>query len=69
MPGTVEAVKVAEGDQVVAGQPLVVVAAMKMEHTVVAPADGVLSQLPVQVGAQVALDEVLAVITANSVVS
>ncbi|HUY46385.1 MAG TPA: biotin carboxylase N-terminal domain-containing protein [Streptosporangiaceae bacterium] len=65
MPGTVEAVKVSEGEQVTAGQPLVVVAAMKMEHAVLAPADGVVTQLSVQAGAQVALDEVLVVITAS----
>ncbi|MGH3390440.1 MAG: acetyl-CoA carboxylase biotin carboxyl carrier protein subunit, partial [Actinomadura sp.] len=60
MPGTVLAVKAAEGDQVTAGQPLVVVEAMKMEHTVVAPVDGVLTRLPVRPGTQVALDETLA---------
>jgi acetyl-CoA/propionyl-CoA carboxylase, biotin carboxylase, biotin carboxyl carrier protein len=63
MPGTVAAVKTADGDEVVAGQPLVIVEAMKMEHTVTAPADGVVSGLTVQPGAQVALDEVLAVVT------
>ncbi len=63
MPGTVQVVKAAEGQEVVAGQPLVVVEAMKMEHTVAAPIDGVVSELPVRPGAQVALDETLAVIT------
>ncbi|GAA1876386.1 acetyl-CoA carboxylase biotin carboxylase subunit [Actinomadura bangladeshensis] len=62
MPGTVLAVKAAEGDRVEAGQPLVVVEAMKMEHTVTAPLAGVVAQLPVRAGAQVALDAVLAVI-------
>ncbi|NEA25041.1 acetyl-CoA carboxylase biotin carboxyl carrier protein subunit, partial [Actinomadura bangladeshensis] len=62
MPGTVLAVKAAEGDLVEAGQPLVVVEAMKMEHTVTAPLAGVVAQLPVRAGAQVALDAVLAVI-------
>ncbi|SEG80510.1 acetyl-CoA/propionyl-CoA carboxylase, biotin carboxylase, biotin carboxyl carrier protein [Thermomonospora echinospora] len=65
MPGTVLAVKAAEGDRVTAGQPLVVVEAMKMEHTVTAPMDGVVSRLPVRTGAQVALDAVLAEITAE----
>jgi acetyl-CoA/propionyl-CoA carboxylase biotin carboxyl carrier protein len=65
MPGTVLAVKVAEGDRVAAGQPLVVVEAMKMEHTVTAPVDGVVSRLPVRAGARVALDAVLAEITAQ----
>ncbi|WUI04228.1 ATP-grasp domain-containing protein [Spirillospora sp. NBC_00431] len=62
MPGTVLAVKAAEGDRVAEGQPLVVVEAMKMEHTVTAPLAGVLAKLPVRAGAQVALDAVLAVI-------
>ncbi|MEV4678064.1 MULTISPECIES: acetyl/propionyl/methylcrotonyl-CoA carboxylase subunit alpha [Actinomadura] len=62
MPGTVLAVKAAEGDRVEAGQPLVVVEAMKMEHTVTAPLAGVVAKLPVRAGAQVALDAVLAVI-------
>ncbi|MGO1832677.1 MAG: biotin/lipoyl-containing protein, partial [Brevibacterium yomogidense] len=43
------------------GQPVVVVEAMKMEHVLTAPADGVVQLSTVQ-GAQVALDEVLAVI-------
>jgi acetyl-CoA/propionyl-CoA carboxylase biotin carboxyl carrier protein len=62
MPGTVLAVKASEGDHVDAGQPLVVVEAMKMEHTVTAPLAGVVAKLPVRAGAQVALDAVLAVI-------
>ncbi|WP_067462325.1 acetyl/propionyl/methylcrotonyl-CoA carboxylase subunit alpha [Actinomadura macra] len=62
MPGTVLAVKAAEGDRVAEGQPLVVVEAMKMEHTVTAPQAGVVAKLPVRAGAQVALDAVLAVI-------
>ncbi|RFS81260.1 ATP-grasp domain-containing protein [Actinomadura spongiicola] len=62
MPGTVLAVKAAEGDRVAEGQPLVVVEAMKMEHTVTAPVAGVVAKLPVRAGAQVALDAVLAVI-------
>jgi len=63
MPGTVLGVKVALGEHVVAGQPLLVVEAMKMEHVVTSPADGVTAELPVRPGAQVALDQVLAVIT------
>jgi acetyl-CoA/propionyl-CoA carboxylase biotin carboxyl carrier protein len=62
MPGTVLAVKAAEGDHVTEGQPLVVVEAMKMEHTVTAPVAGVVARLPARIGAQVALDAVLAVI-------
>ena len=62
MPGSVLVVKVAEGDQVSAGAPLLIVEAMKMEHTVTAPIDGVVSELRVQAGQQVALDEALAVV-------
>jgi acetyl-CoA/propionyl-CoA carboxylase biotin carboxyl carrier protein len=63
MPGTVLVVKVAKGDVVSAGTPLIVVEAMKMEHTITAPVDGVVSELHVRAGQQVALDEALAVVT------
>jgi acetyl-CoA/propionyl-CoA carboxylase, biotin carboxylase, biotin carboxyl carrier protein len=63
MPGTVLVVKAAVGDQVSAGAPLVVVEAMKMEHTVTAPVDGVVTELPVRAGQQVALNQPLAVVT------
>jgi propionyl-CoA carboxylase alpha chain len=48
------------GDTVTAGQPLVCLEAMKMEHTITAPADGVLTQLSVSVGQQVEVGAVLA---------
>jgi acetyl-CoA/propionyl-CoA carboxylase, biotin carboxylase, biotin carboxyl carrier protein len=63
MPGTVLVVKVAAGDVVAAGAPLVVVEAMKMEHTVTAPVDGVVTELHVRAGQQVALNQHLAVVT------
>ncbi|MEU1719425.1 biotin carboxylase N-terminal domain-containing protein [Nonomuraea sp. NPDC005692] len=63
MPGTVLLVTVQPGDQVSKGQPLVVVEAMKMEHTVTAPCDGVVAELPVQPGRPVDMDAVLAVVT------
>jgi acetyl-CoA/propionyl-CoA carboxylase biotin carboxyl carrier protein len=62
MPGTVAAVQVAVGDQVIAGQPLLVVEAMKMEHVLTAPVDGVVSALSVHTGQSVAMDEILAVV-------
>jgi acetyl-CoA/propionyl-CoA carboxylase biotin carboxyl carrier protein len=65
MPGTVQTVKVAVGEDVLPGQPLVVVEAMKMEHTVVAPVAGVVAELSVRAGTRVALDQVLAVVTAD----
>ena len=53
LPGRVTAVLVANGDRVKAGQPLVVVEAMKMEHTLTAGAAGTVEQLGAEVGAQV----------------
>jgi acetyl-CoA/propionyl-CoA carboxylase biotin carboxyl carrier protein len=64
MPGTVQAVTVTEGQPVTAGQPLIIVEAMKMEHTVTAPLDGTVTELLVKGGQQVAMDETLAVVRA-----
>src|SRR5690606_37660586 len=44
MPGLVKLVRVAPGDKVKKGQPLLVLEAMKMEHTVCAPHDGVIAE-------------------------
>ena len=63
MPGTVTVVKVAVGDEVVAGQSLLVVEAMKMEHVISAPHDGTVTTLDVIAGATVAMDQILAVVT------
>ncbi|CAL9565201.1 Acetyl-_propionyl-coenzyme A carboxylase alpha chain [Streptomyces sp. enrichment culture] len=63
MPGTVTVVKVAVGDEVTAGQSLVVVEAMKMEHVISAPHAGTVAELDVTPGSTVAMDQVLAVIT------
>ncbi|MFI9171417.1 acetyl/propionyl/methylcrotonyl-CoA carboxylase subunit alpha [Streptomyces lincolnensis] len=63
MPGTVTVVKVAVGDEVTAGQSLVVVEAMKMEHVISAPHAGTVAELDVTPGTTVAMDQVLAVIT------
>ncbi|MFI8187345.1 biotin carboxylase N-terminal domain-containing protein [Streptomyces sp. NPDC085946] len=62
MPGTVTVVKVAVGDEVAAGQSLLVVEAMKMEHVVSAPHAGTVTELDVAPGTTVAMDQVLAVI-------
>ncbi|WP_326829815.1 ATP-grasp domain-containing protein [Streptosporangium sp. NBC_01810] len=62
MPGTVLVVKVAPGDRVTEGQPLLIVEAMKMEHTVTAPIDGVVAELRVRTGQAVGMDAVLAVV-------
>jgi propionyl-CoA carboxylase alpha chain len=50
----------AVGDAVTAGQPLIWLEAMKMEHTITAPTDGVLTQLDVTTGQQVEVGAVLA---------
>jgi propionyl-CoA carboxylase alpha chain len=65
MPGTVVAVHVGPGESVHAGQPLLVLEAMKMQHPVVAPAAGVVGSIDVVVGAQVEAGAVLAVIEAE----
>ncbi|WP_405085960.1 biotin carboxylase N-terminal domain-containing protein [Microbispora sp. NBC_01389] len=53
MPGTVLRVEVKPGDVVEAGQPVVVLEAMKMEHLIVAPASGTVAALHVAPGARV----------------
>ena len=63
MPGTVLAVKAALGESVAEGQPLVVVEAMKMEHTVTAPMAGVVTELPAVPGRAVEMDALLAVVS------
>lgn len=64
MPGTVVSVEAATGDSVVAGQVLLTIEAMKMEHRVVAPSDGIVT-LTVRPTDQVALDHVVATITGH----
>ncbi|MFD8948129.1 biotin carboxylase N-terminal domain-containing protein [Streptomyces xanthophaeus] len=63
MPGTVTVVKVAVGEKVTAGQSLLVVEAMKMEHVISAPHSGTVTELDVTPGSTVAMDQVLAVVT------
>jgi acetyl-CoA/propionyl-CoA carboxylase, biotin carboxylase, biotin carboxyl carrier protein len=63
MPGTVTVVKVAVGDEVTAGQSLLVVEAMKMEHVISAPHTGTVTELDVTPGTTVAMDQILAVVT------
>jgi 3-methylcrotonyl-CoA carboxylase alpha subunit len=59
MPGKVIVVDVAEGQAVTAGQRLMVLEAMKMEHALTAPFDGVIEGLAVSAGAQVQVEAVL----------
>ncbi|MCD4533247.1 ATP-grasp domain-containing protein [Nocardioides sp. cx-169] len=62
MPGTVVRVVVEPGANVSAGDPVLVLEAMKMQHTVSAPHDGTVAEIHVQPGTQVAAGEVLAVV-------
>jgi propionyl-CoA carboxylase alpha chain len=64
MPGKVLMVDVQPGDRVAAGQVLVVMEAMKMEHQITAPADGEVSEVRAAVGDQVDNGELLVAITA-----
>ncbi|WP_230481373.1 acetyl/propionyl/methylcrotonyl-CoA carboxylase subunit alpha [Sphingomonas sp. Leaf21] len=54
MPGRIIAVAVTEGQAVGAGQPLVTLEAMKMEHVLTAPFDGIVTDLKAETGGQVA---------------
>ena len=63
MPGKVVKILAAAGEAVAQGAPLVVLEAMKMEHTVRAPEAGTLRALHVAVGDQVEADRLLAVVT------
>jgi propionyl-CoA carboxylase alpha chain len=67
MPAAVTAVAVEVGDVVSKGDPVVVLEAMKMQHTVTAPTDGTVTELTASVGRQVVSGAVLAVIAAVAV--
>ena len=62
MPGSVVAVHAQVGDEVEEGQPLLVLEAMKMQHTITAPHAGTVTELDVAVGDQVGGGAVLAVV-------
>jgi oxaloacetate decarboxylase alpha subunit/pyruvate carboxylase subunit B len=64
MPGIVLRYLVEVGQAVTAGDPVVVLEAMKMENTLPAPVDGTVGALPLGPGATVKKDQVLATITA-----
>jgi 3-methylcrotonyl-CoA carboxylase alpha subunit len=59
MPGRIIAVEVTQGQSVTKGQKLLTLEAMKMEHSLVAPFDGVVAELNAEVGAQMQVDAVL----------
>lgn len=62
MQGTILKVLIAEGDEVRAGDPLMVVEAMKMETTIAAPRDGRVTRIAVEQGGTAGAGEVLAVV-------
>ncbi|MFH9351358.1 biotin carboxylase N-terminal domain-containing protein [Kitasatospora sp. NPDC017646] len=62
MPGTVTVVKTTAGEAVRKGQPLLVLEAMKMEHVIAAPHDGVVAELRATAGATVAMEDLLVVV-------
>jgi propionyl-CoA carboxylase alpha chain len=62
MPGTVASIAVEAGDRVTAGQPLMTVEAMKMEHHVTAVVDGLVTKVEVQLGAQVTSGQTLVIV-------
>ena len=62
LPGAVTRVHVEVGQRVAAGDLLLTLEAMKLEHPVLAPADGVVAELPVAPGGQVETGAVLAVV-------
>jgi propionyl-CoA carboxylase alpha chain len=62
----VVSVAVAAGQQVDVGQPVLVLEAMKMQHTVSAPYAGTVTELPVAAGQQVTAGDVLAVVISTS---
>ena len=53
LPGKIIDLRVKAGDKVSKGQPLLVLEAMKMEHTLAAPADGVVEKVNCREGEQV----------------
>ncbi len=63
MPGTVLHVGVNIGDNVIKGQTLLVLEAMKMENEIMAPADGVVQELNVTKGVSVNAGEILIVLS------
>ena len=60
MPGTVLAIKAPAGTAVKAGDPVIILEAMKMENEIAAPADGVVASINVAQGATVNTGDVLA---------
>jgi propionyl-CoA carboxylase alpha chain len=69
MPGSVVRIAVSVGDQVSAGAPILWLEAMKMQHRINAPTDGVVTELPVGEGQQIDVGAVLAVVSEGETTS
>jgi 3-methylcrotonyl-CoA carboxylase alpha subunit len=65
MPGRIIAVEVTQGQSVTKGQKLLTLEAMKMEHSLTAPFDGIVVELNAETGAQVQVEAVLVRIEAH----
>jgi biotin carboxyl carrier protein len=63
MPGLVVVVTVAEGEEVVAGQTVVILESMKMQNELKTPRDGVVQRIGVEAGQRVEQNKVLVTIT------
>jgi biotin carboxyl carrier protein len=59
MPGLILDIKVAEGDLVKAGEPLLILEAMKMENIIKAPSEGTVKAIKVKKGASVEKNQIL----------
>jgi propionyl-CoA carboxylase alpha chain len=62
MPGNVVRVEAGPGERVRSGQPIVILEAMKMEHQIAAPTDGLVAEVRVALGDQVQAGDVLAIV-------
>jgi glutaconyl-CoA decarboxylase len=62
MPGKILEIKTKKGEEVEAGQPLVILEAMKMENVMTAPSSGLVKDIPIEIGANVIQGEMLVVI-------
>lgn len=65
MPGSIVAVRVAEGERVTAGTPVVVLESMKMQNEITAPIDGVVKRINCRVGDRVDLADLLVEVAAQ----
>lgn len=66
MPGLILRIEVAAGDEVTAGQPLLIMEAMKMENEIKSPLDGIISKISVADQTAVEKDDLMMVITGKT---